>query len=82
MPRDEELAELRLRRELAVQMGGAEQVGDAALHHEIAVYGLQVEQASLEEIRRGRSLEDRFLERLGVDGAPGVKLRWLEELAP
>jgi len=28
VPREEELAELRLRRELAVQMGGAEQVAD------------------------------------------------------
>jgi ABC-2 type transport system ATP-binding protein len=51
-------------------------------HVGIIVAGELVEQASLEEIRRGRSLEDRFLERLGADGAQVPKLRWLEENVP
>ena len=50
-------------------------------HVGIIVQGELVEQASLEEIRRGKSLEDRFLERLGADGAATTKLRWLEENA-
>jgi ABC-2 type transport system ATP-binding protein len=50
-------------------------------HVGIIVQGELVEQASLEEIRRGKSLEDRFLERLGADGAAIPKLRWLEENA-
>ena len=51
-------------------------------HVGIIVKGELVEQASLEEIRQGRSLEDRFLERLGADGVQTAKLRWLEENAP
>ena len=47
-------------------------------HVGIIVRGELVEQASLQEIRRGHSLEDRFLERLGADGAAIPKLRWLE----
>ncbi len=41
-----------------------------------------VEQASLESIRRGGSLEDRFLERVGADPEATRKLNWLEEAAP
>ena len=51
-------------------------------HVGIIVKGALVEQASLEEIRRGRSLEERFLERVGADGEATHKLRWLEENAP
>jgi ABC-2 type transport system ATP-binding protein len=50
-------------------------------HVGIIVKGELVEQASLEEIRQGRSLEDRFLERVGADADATKKLRWLEENA-
>ena len=48
-------------------------------HVGIIAKGELVEQASLEEIRRGRSLEERFLERVGADAETAQKLRWLEE---
>jgi ABC-2 type transport system ATP-binding protein len=48
-------------------------------HVGIIVQGKLVEQASLEEIRRGSSLEQRFLEKAGADAEPTHKLRWLEE---
>jgi len=48
-------------------------------HVGIIVKGVLVEQASLEEIRRGSSLEDRFLEKAGADAEGTPKLTWLEE---
>jgi ABC-2 type transport system ATP-binding protein len=48
-------------------------------HVGIIVTGDLVEQASLEELRRGASLEDRFLEAAGADAAATPKLTWLEE---
>jgi ABC-2 type transport system ATP-binding protein len=48
-------------------------------HVGIIVQGALVEQASLEEIRRGNSLEDRFLEKAGADPEANRKLTWLEE---
>src|SRR5207245_7569791 len=50
-------------------------------HVGIIVKGELVEQNSLEAIRRGGSLEDRFLERAGADTEASRKLRWLEETA-
>jgi ABC-2 type transport system ATP-binding protein len=51
-------------------------------HVGIIVHGNLVEQASLEEIRRGGSLEDRFLEKAGADTEAIPKLDWLEGPAP
>jgi ABC-2 type transport system ATP-binding protein len=51
-------------------------------HVGIIVKGELVEQASLEVIRHGGSLEDRFLERAGADPEASRKLTWLEENAP
>src|SRR5579871_4877419 len=51
-------------------------------HVGIIVKGRLVEQASLEELRQGVSLEDRFLEKAGADAAVPHKLHWLEENAP
>lgn len=51
-------------------------------HVGIIVKGKLVEQASLEDIRQGRSLEDRFLEQAGADPDAKRKLNWLEEAAP
>jgi ABC-2 type transport system ATP-binding protein len=51
-------------------------------HVGIIVKGELVEQDSLEAIRRGSSLEDRFLEKAGADSEATQKLRWLEETAP
>jgi ABC-2 type transport system ATP-binding protein len=48
----------------------------------IIVKGQLVEQAPLEVIRRGGSLEDRFLERAGADAEATPKISWLEEGAP
>jgi ABC-2 type transport system ATP-binding protein len=48
-------------------------------HVGIIAKGTLVEQASLEEIRRGGSLEDRFLEKVGADEAATHKLSWLDE---
>jgi len=48
-------------------------------HVGIIVKGELVEQASMEDIRQGRSLEDRFLEKVGADLEPTERLRWLEE---
>ena len=48
-------------------------------HVGIIVKGTLVDQASLEEIRQGSSLEDRFLEKAGGDGAAAHNLSWLEE---
>jgi ABC-2 type transport system ATP-binding protein len=48
-------------------------------HVGIIANGRLVEQASLEEIRRGGSLERRFLEKVGADAAAAIKLSWLDE---
>src|SRR5436190_1063001 len=50
-------------------------------HVGIIVKGNLVEQASLEAIRQGGSLEDRFLQRAGADPEASRKLSWLEEAA-
>jgi ABC-2 type transport system ATP-binding protein len=46
-------------------------------HVGIIVRGALVEQASLEEIRRGRSLEERFIEVAGAEAAERPTLDWL-----
>ncbi len=51
-------------------------------HVGIIVKGALVEQDSLEAIRRGSSLEDRFLEKAGAGAETAGKLTWLEEGAP
>jgi ABC-2 type transport system ATP-binding protein len=48
-------------------------------HVGIIVKGELVEQASLEALRQGRSLEERFLERAGADSEATPKIAWLEE---
>src|SRR5262245_41896464 len=48
-------------------------------HVGIIAKGKIVEQASLDELRRGSSLEDRFLERVGSDPEATKKPTWLEE---
>jgi ABC-2 type transport system ATP-binding protein len=48
-------------------------------HVGIIVKGELVEQTSLEELRQGSSLEDRFLEKAGADPEATRKLTWLEE---
>ena len=48
-------------------------------HVGIIVKGKLVEQAALDDIRGGSTLEDRFLEKAGADAEPIHKLRWLEE---
>src|SRR6185503_9030845 len=47
-------------------------------HVGIIVKGRLVEQASLEEIRQGSSLEDRFLQKAGADADATRKLSWLD----
>jgi ABC-2 type transport system ATP-binding protein len=48
-------------------------------HVGIIVKGALVEQSSLETIRQGGSLEDRFLEKAGASSELGRNLTWLEE---
>jgi ABC-2 type transport system ATP-binding protein len=48
-------------------------------HVGIIAGGKLVEQASLDEIRRGGSLEERFLQRVGANAEAAAKLSWLEE---
>src|SRR5688572_4704648 len=48
-------------------------------HVGVIASGKLVEQASLEEIRQGSSLEKRFLEKVGASAEAGRKLSWLEE---
>src|SRR5262245_16160326 len=48
-------------------------------HVGIIVKGALVEQTSLEAIRQGGSLEDRFLDLAGADADASRKLSWLEE---
>lgn len=50
-------------------------------HVGIIANGKLVEQASLEDIRQGSSLERRFLEKVGADEEVTQKLSWLEEIA-
>ena len=50
-------------------------------HVGIIVKGKLVEQAALETIRHGGSLEDRFLQQAGADTEATRKLNWLEEAA-
>jgi ABC-2 type transport system ATP-binding protein len=50
-------------------------------HVGIIVKGALIEQASLEAIRHGGSLEDRFLEKVGTDAEATHKISWLEETA-
>jgi ABC-2 type transport system ATP-binding protein len=51
-------------------------------HVGIIVRGALVEQASMEEIRRDGSLEDRFLRAAGADAAVAPKLTWLGAETP
>jgi ABC-2 type transport system ATP-binding protein len=48
-------------------------------HVGIIVKGALVEQDSLEAIRHGGTLEERFLEKAGADAEAIHKIRWLEE---
>jgi ABC-2 type transport system ATP-binding protein len=50
-------------------------------HVGIIAHGELVEQASLDDIRQGSSLETRFLEKVGSDSAASRKLEWLEGAA-
>jgi ABC-2 type transport system ATP-binding protein len=50
-------------------------------HVGIIAKGKLVEQTSLDELRQGSSLEERFLERVGADSEVTRKLSWLEEAA-
>jgi ABC-2 type transport system ATP-binding protein len=50
-------------------------------HVGIIAQGKMVEQTSLEELRQGCSLEDRFLERVGSDPEATRKPTWLEGAA-
>jgi ABC-2 type transport system ATP-binding protein len=50
-------------------------------HVGMIVSGQLVEQAALETIRRGGSLEERFLQLAGADPEATRKLNWLEEAA-
>jgi len=50
-------------------------------HVGIIAGGELVEQASLDEIRQGSTLEARFLEKVGADEAATHKLSWLDEEA-
>ena len=51
-------------------------------HVGIIVKGELVEQAELNELRRGSSLEERFLEKVGADEEATHKLSWLHEEMP
>ena len=51
-------------------------------HVGIIVKGVVVEQASLNDIRHGGTLEERFLEKAGGDADAIHKIRWLEEGTP
>jgi ABC-2 type transport system ATP-binding protein len=51
-------------------------------HVGIIANGQLVEQASLDEIRQGSSLEQRFLEQVGADESATQKLSWLDEATP
>jgi ABC-2 type transport system ATP-binding protein len=51
-------------------------------HVGIIVQGNLVEQTSLEELRNGGTLEERFLEQVGADPQVHPTLNWLEEKTP
>ncbi|HBI46419.1 MAG TPA: multidrug ABC transporter ATP-binding protein, partial [Planctomycetales bacterium] len=51
-------------------------------HVGIIVKGVLVEQASLDALRQGGSLEERFLELAGADPEATRKLSWLGENVP
>jgi len=51
-------------------------------HVGIIAEGRLVEQAGLDELRRGSSLEERFLEKVGADEGATHKLSWLHEETP
>jgi ABC-2 type transport system ATP-binding protein len=46
------------------------------------VKGQLTEQASLESIRQGDTLENRFIQLAGSDAVAAPKLAWLEASAP
>jgi ABC-2 type transport system ATP-binding protein len=48
-------------------------------HVGIIAKGRLVEETALDELRRGSSLEQRFLEKVGADSDAARKLSWLEE---
>ena len=50
-------------------------------HVGIIAKGTLVEQAALDDIRQGSSLEERFLEKVGADEEATQKISWLEEAA-
>ncbi len=50
-------------------------------HVGIIARGKLVEQTSLDELRQGSSLEQRFLEKVGADAAATQQLAWLEAAA-
>jgi ABC-2 type transport system ATP-binding protein len=50
-------------------------------HVGIIMHGRLVDQASLEDVRGGGTLEQRFLAAVGADGAATQRLSWLEEAA-
>jgi ABC-2 type transport system ATP-binding protein len=50
-------------------------------HVGIIAHGKLVEQASLDELRQGSSLEQAFLNKVGTDAAATQPLGWLEEAA-
>ena len=51
-------------------------------HVGIIVKGSLVEQASMDALRQGISLEERFLEKAGADADSARKISWLEETTP
>jgi ABC-2 type transport system ATP-binding protein len=51
-------------------------------HVGIIAHGKLVEQTSLNELRRGSSLEQRFLDRVGASEGAVHRLSWLEDAAP
>ena len=51
-------------------------------HVGIIVQGRLVEQAALDDIRRGGTLEQRFLEKVGADTEATQKLSWLDDSGP
>jgi ABC-2 type transport system ATP-binding protein len=51
-------------------------------HVGIIAKGRLVEQAALDEFRRGSSLEQHFLEKVGADEEATQKLSWLDESGP
>ena len=48
-------------------------------HVGIVANGQLVEQTSLEELRQGSSLEQRFLEKVGSPDEANINLAWLED---